>query len=267
MLSVLFDLAAAASLPPALQPKGSWTVAYEQTMCLASRKFGETDEVELLLRPAPLGDNLEITFIRRGADDRRRVWDGGARLSIDPSEVGRDVIYKAWWSASQGGRVIVINTSQALLDSLSDETRLTFSGKKERALSLQTRNLAKLKPVIADCRRKVAQHWGVSPESMDRIATPAQPAQDVARWVSPLDYPEDALRKAQSGLVTVLLKIGTSGKVESCEPIESSGIASLERASCRAFERRASFKPAMDRAGQPIASWVMHRVWWMTSRG
>jgi len=254
-------LLAAASAP--LQPNGNWTVAYESSMCLASRKFGAAEQVTLMLRPSPLGDNLEVTFVADGSKERRVVWDGQASLIVEPGGRAFEASYKAWRSQSLGGRAIILYSDQALLDLLTDDGSLTLSAPKEPALSVSTRHLTRLKPVIADCKRKVAQHWGVDLAEFDRMSVPAKPADEPVRWVRVSDYPEDALRKGQSGVSTLLWTIGTDGTVIDCKVIASSGVDSLDRAGCRAITERARYSPALDKTGKPMISHGMRRVMWI----
>jgi TonB family protein len=261
MIGVSLLLAAAAAAP--LQPSGNWTVAYEASMCLASRKFGPAGQVTLMLRPSPLGGNLEVTFVADASNDRHVVWDGDATLTVQPGGRAFDASYKAWRSHTLGGRAIILTTDEELLDLLTDEGSLTLSAPKEPALSVSTRHLTKLKPVIEDCKRKVAQHWGVDLSELDRMSVPAKAAAEPVRWISTNDYPADALRNGQSGASTILWTIGTDGVVSDCKVIASSGVDSLDRAGCRAIMARGHYSPALDKAGKPMISHQMRRVMWI----
>jgi TonB family protein len=266
MISILLATAQAVA-PAPLAPQGSWTVAYEQTMCLASRKFGPNGEVELLLRPSPLGNGLEITFIEKGSTNRRAVFDGDAHVQAGPGGARKQVGYKAWRSASQNGRVLIASASQSLLDELTDDGWLSFDAAKETTFRVQTQQFAKLKSVLADCKRKVALHQGVDLASLNRISAPADPIGNPARWLTNNDYPAEALRSNKSGLVTILYRVGLTGAVEDCRVIETSGVPSLETATCRAIKRNAKFKPARDHEGKSMTSWEIRRVWWVTPAG
>jgi len=263
MIDIALALAAAAA-PAPLQPNGNWTVAYEASMCLASRKFGPAEQVTLMLRPSPLGENLEVTFVAAGSKNRRVVWDGDASLAVQPGGRSFDVNYKAWRSHALGGRAIIIYTDQELLGLLTDDGSLTLRAPKEPELSVSTRHLSKLMPVIADCKKKVAQHWGVDLAELDRMSVPAKPAVDPSRWVSPNDYPTEALRGRQSGASTLLWTIGTDGRVSDCKVIASSGVDSLDRAGCRAITANGRYTPALDKAGKPMISHSMRRVMWIS---
>jgi TonB family protein len=71
-------------------------------------------------------------------------------------------------------------------------------------------------------------------------------------WVSPDDYPQEALRRGEQGIVTTLLRIDATGRVRACAVTETSGSAALDAVSCEILKRRARFRPATDAAGHPI---------------
>lgn len=260
MYSLLMAAIASAAAAP-LPPHGSWTVAYEPAMCLASRKFGMEGELELLLRPSPVGSALEITLIDTGSKERRVVLDGDAFLQAGPGGERQQVSYRAWRSPSQKGRVVIVNAKQALLDQIADDGWLGFDDGAGKSVAVRMTQFAKLRPVLADCKRKVAQHWGVDVAALERLATPADPIGDPARWVSYTDFPAGA----SSGQVTMLFRIGEDGRASECRVIESTGEKSLEDVSCRTMVQRARFRPALARDGKPIVSWEIRRVRWLAA--
>jgi TonB family protein len=82
------------------------------------------------------------------------------------------------------------------------------------------------------------------------------------------DYPEAALRKEESGLVSVLLHVSAEGRVSGCEVTESSGSAALDSGTCDIFRRRAHFDPARSPEGKPIeGAYRTHASWGIGGRG
>jgi TonB family protein len=267
MIWIALLTAASAQTPPPLQPNGSWTVAYEESMCLASRRFGPGGEVMLHLRPSPLNDdNAEITFILTGSKNRAVVFEGKGVVTLQPGDQRIESTYKAWRSPSAGGRAIIVYADQDVMGRTNDGGSLSFTAPKETAISLSMRQIEKLKPVIEDCKKTVARHWGVDTAALERIAEPARPEVEPVRWVNTNDYPDDALRKGQSGVTTLLWTIGTDGRVADCKIIASSGVPSLDRASCSAITKRARYVPARDKSGQPVVSYGTRRIMWIVPR-
>ena len=80
--------------------------------------------------------------------------------------------------------------------------------------------------------------------------------------ISSSDYPSDALRQREYGVVSVLLRVNDAGRVTDCLVTESSRSASLDRGSCAVLRRRARFHPAQDSTGQSIASSYRMAVTW-----
>lgn len=264
ILQMLLETAALASTP--LQPIGNWTVAYEESMCLVSRKFGQAGEVALLLRPSPLAGDVEVTFIQSNSTDRRVIFDREASLNVAPAGQTIDTTYRSWWSPSQKGRIAIVYASEPLLDLLNDGTVLSFQARGERTLSVAMRNLEKLKPVIEDCKKTVAKHWGIDLVKLRAIATPATPLNPKKLLVTSADYPEDALRKGISGTVTLLWTIGTDGKVSEGKILSTSGTPSLDNAGCRAVKARGTYLPARDAAGEAVPYYGMRRINWLIPR-
>ena len=64
-------------------------------------------------------------------------------------------------------------------------------------------------------------------------------------------YPARAVRDEIEGSVGVAVVVGTNGRVTSCNVTRPSGQSVLDDAACRAMERYARYKPALDDAGNP----------------
>jgi TonB family protein len=78
------------------------------------------------------------------------------------------------------------------------------------------------------------------------------PGPDARYRNAPPDYPSDARRRGEEGVVRLALRIAVDGTVTSAEVASSSGIPALDRAALEAA-RRWRFQPAT-RAGMPVAA-------------
>lgn len=78
------------------------------------------------------------------------------------------------------------------------------------------------------------------------------PTADAGHRNNPPDYPAEARRRGEEGVVRLSLRIGPEGQVTAAEVESSSGFAALDRAAVEAA-RRWRFRPAM-RAGMPVAA-------------
>lgn len=80
------------------------------------------------------------------------------------------------------------------------------------------------------------------------------------RWITAEDYPADAILREQEGTVRVGWRLGTDGRVASCRIIESSGVSSLDRASCEAITRSACADPKSVDIAQEFTRRVIWRL-------
>lgn len=94
-------------------------------------------------------------------------------------------------------------------------------------------------------------------------AVPARAVQFLSNLVSRSDYPAEAARLRQQGLVRYELTIGTDGIPLSCRVLSSSGSPSLDEATCRVMRTRARFIPARDAAGRRTIDRVRHSINWV----
>lgn len=92
--------------------------------------------------------------------------------------------------------------------------------------------------------------------------SPHDPA-SVMRLFSADDYPPEAVRLEQQGIVAYSATVGPDGRVASCDIVTSSGSASLDAATCSIIQRRARFRPASDQQGRPIAEKFSGRISWV----
>lgn len=86
------------------------------------------------------------------------------------------------------------------------------------------------------------------------VAIPSQPPEpsNPGAVLTPQDYPIEALRRNEHGIVTALLRVSIEGKVSACVVTESSGSATLDTTTCSLLKKRARFQPAKDAAGSPV---------------
>jgi protein TonB len=77
------------------------------------------------------------------------------------------------------------------------------------------------------------------------------------------DLPEGILPLGQEASVDVLFAVNPNGRASDCEAERSSGYPVLDHLACRLIEQRFRFKPARDRLGRPVRSWVAETHSWI----
>lgn len=102
------------------------------------------------------------------------------------------------------------------------------------------------------------------PQTAGPVFTPklAKPIGRPGLWVTPNDYPANALRQRHEGVTRFQLGIGTDGKVLSCEVTVSSGHAALDEAACANLRKRARFVAATGPDGAAVPGTYSSAVRW-----
>ena len=72
--------------------------------------------------------------------------------------------------------------------------------------------------------------------------------------ISGSDYPKEALVVRAQGTVVFSFTITLDGRLTDCRVTESSGNRVLDQATCRIATQRYRFRPARNRAGQPVST-------------
>ncbi|WP_288409441.1 energy transducer TonB [uncultured Sphingomonas sp.] len=85
---------------------------------------------------------------------------------------------------------------------------------------------------------------------------------DPASWVTNDDFPAEALRKDEKGIVKFALSVNPAGRPTGCRIVETSGSALLDQTTCRVMVLRGVFKPATDKHGRPVTGEWEQRVNW-----
>lgn len=94
------------------------------------------------------------------------------------------------------------------------------------------------------------------------VLPPPPPRANLTSYFSDDDYPAEALRNDEQGVVAFSLTISLEGRVSRCTITGSSGSASLDETTCRILTERARYAPARDAAGHPTEGADHGRIAW-----
>lgn len=95
------------------------------------------------------------------------------------------------------------------------------------------------------------------------MATPPEPIGDEKHWFSANDYPEMPLSGGAQGTTHLLLTIGVDGRVSRCVTFGSTGNKDMDQAACKLFQARGHYRPAKDKQGQSMVSYVHEGISWV----
>ncbi len=96
--------------------------------------------------------------------------------------------------------------------------------------------------------------------TLDPVA--AAPRGNPGRWITTRDYRSSWINRGLTGRAGFALTIDAEGRVTDCTITRSTGHDALDEATCRLLEKRASFTPARDGAGDPVAGTYSSSVNW-----
>jgi len=258
----------AAAPPPApltATAAGPWQVDYGDTQCLAVRKFrAGTQAFTFLIAPDPTGRGAQIAMKFDRPLPRVSPGYRGAKLTLDgrPLQDGLEIK-----PTSDGGLIVI--GGYALLE---DEAALSLAASRAFTvdssflrLTVPLDAIAKAMPILQDCGTGLLALWGFSKADQARLGQPAKGY--VPRYFRSSDYPDASIRANRQGQVTASYRIGTDGKARDCVVRISSGDPNLDRQTCMVINQRVRYRPALDKAGQPMTMVDSARVRWIFPEG
>lgn len=84
------------------------------------------------------------------------------------------------------------------------------------------------------------------------VATPSR----ILRKLGRRDFPPGVIESTpRGGRIFTRLRIEANGRVSQCDVMRSFGDSAADQWTCALIRQKATFQPALDRAGQPVASW------------
>lgn len=259
------------------KPTGGWTADYGDDYCRLIRSFSNgTDEVGLALERIQPGDQMRLAFVGngvklfRGTDSigyrflpsgssrktmfvRSETTDGKRYVSFEPLTLappppltpGAAPVMPAAYSREKEQETARGITGIVLEEGLTEPVRLETGSLRAPVAALQT------------CVDDLLKVWGLDPEKHKTMSMPAIMNPNPEGVLPQGTIPFTDFGKLVGGANDVRLLIGADGKPTSCTVRLPSLSRSLNEKICRLAMERASFQPAKDASGQPMASYWM----------
>lgn len=133
----------------------------------------------------------------------------------------------------------------------------------DEAVQIGTGPLAKSMEAMRTCTDALVKSWGLDPEQQASLSQPAKSLTPPSSWFTSGNYPMDLAAAGRQALVEVRMMIDAAGALTDCKVIQGYNEPRFEKATCDQIVKRAHFKPALDKAGSPTASYHITRVRWM----
>lgn len=265
-----------------LSPNVNWILDYAEDSCALRRTFGAEGQIVFLeLRQYSPGQSLQMLVT--SADYSRRIRrlaitfapDSEADTDHDPAEVANGE-----WGTGFLTTVSLRTAGERELDSAlssehsvdlawSDEARnareaeiagIMISGAFREPIYLQTGSLHPAMNAMRTCLDELLTHWGIDVEAHRNLLRPVRPL-DMDRWSRELitRYPHNLLRQGEQAYVRIRLNVTPEGRASDCNVQTRLNNEEFDTLACELMLEHARFEPALDRNGDPIASY------WLTS--
>ncbi|WP_373488341.1 energy transducer TonB [Blastomonas sp.] len=277
-------LAMSGNGPLELLPSSPWQIDYAEDQCRLARQFGtDGNEVILILDRFQPGETFRITL--RGSRLSWRDRPSKIHVRFGPDEVDQEVSFLAAEFPGKvpglitGGQVRIAPNpeKEAAKDTEHDHwktvdrapigsareaavTYIEFGEPLRKPLRLKTGSMGDAMAALTTCTDQLLTTWGLDIEKHKSLSRPVTPAANPGKWVLASDYPASAVTNGNNGLVAFRLDVDTSGKPTKCHIQQTLNPDLFQRAVCATVMKRAKFLPALDAAGQPVASYWANTV-------
>jgi TonB family protein len=258
-----------------LEPTSPWNIDYAEDSCALKREFGPPASRALLeLRQFEPGASFSVLVAMDGRDfhlrpPRVRFLPEPKPRTIDGAihfEDGRGVKAVKWYDslAPDEPAPTADDAKPKDADPRVREgavSAIEVGGIFGSTVVLATGEMHKPMEAMRACLDELLTHWGIDAAAHRTLSRRASP-DGQASWALELQdsYPRAMLLQEKSAEVRVRMMVGPDGKPTECHIQIKSQDPSFETTACREMMKAARFKPALDAAGNPIASYYITRI-------
>lgn len=204
----------------------------------ASLTFGAMPEQKILFFPGTIGKD-------------EPAWIFGDAVRIKPKTAEELAAIEAVGYSDRPGNDITAADEAAV-------TSLLVGRPLRTPIRLMTGPMNAAFTAMRKCTDELLGHWGIDVARHRELSRWALPADNPGKWLRSSDYPADMLAKSQPGIVRFRLSVGADGVPTACHIQRSTNSEGFDDAVCKGVMRRARFTPALDKDGQPMASYYVN---------
>lgn len=262
-----------------LKPSTSWNMDYARDSCLLIRAFGEGKQ-RIVLRFERTAPSTVFSLSMIGTP--LRTFSNLSEVTVTFGPQGRpDKRERApsGWAGEKENLPLVIIEATSILGPRPTTVLdyIAVSPEAEQAIdnllidhkSANSVYLLKLGPMGAPmkamraCTDELLGHWGLDPAVQRTLRSLPEPLSKPGGWLRSADYPEESLASGKSAVIRFRLNVDAAGKATGCAIQSGTRSPEFEKATCAVLVKRATFKPASDQAGNPVASYYTSTVTWI----
>jgi len=257
-----------------------WKVDYTGNACHLQRGFGTAEEPVLVQfeQLAP-GDYFNFTAAGRpfaGIIDTTRVTlstgpDGkpiSTRFTLGDMQAGNGQKLTTLFfmgTTLNGHGEGEVRPEPVTTERAAQVTSLTVSW-GGKGVQIGTGPLGKALAAMDNCTEGLVKSWGLDPAQQASLSRWPKPLTDPQTWLPRGSYPTDLASEGEQSLVDVRLMIDAAGAVSQCQVVNGFNEPRFAKVTCDKISQRAKFEPALDAAGNPVASYSVRRVMWVVDR-
>ena len=274
-----------------LEPSSPWNIDYGESRCRLARVFTSGEErFALFFEQGSPSEQFSVTFGGPEVDRMTRPGDIFIGMKRDKPMTKYDAFGRA--ELPDFGPAIIFQTTLVEDDPSEDENAGKSSKRKsderkqgqllhvdleeagridqivlrrgKRILSVETGNMKAPFEALNQCAKSLLTIWGLDADQHD-LFTPVQwqNKMSVIRRIQDR-YPSKALRRGEQGIFRMRIIVEADGTMSECHINNATLTNSLASPACQEM-RRARFEPALDANGEPMRSYFMTRIIYMTS--
>lgn len=254
-----------------LAPVTPWNLDATQAGCALKRAFGDRVRPFMLeLRWFEPGNDFQ--FIASGDE-----MDGAVRWQALEIQYGdlpssAETAFLLGTFERQGQKPVKGVFVSSALKSKKDKSEAT-SPEEEAAVTqislgwlgkarfrIETGSLAKPIAAVRQCTRALVTSWGLDPQVQATLNRSAQP-QSTETMLTAIKaiYPAESLLRSKQARINFLALIDDHGGVTSCRTVQSYNDPVFDDIACKVM-KKTRFDPALDRNGNPVASYFVRTV-------
>lgn len=256
------------------EPASNWQVDNEPQLCRLSRDY-QSGEARVTIRMEQFqpGAGVQIMLIGKPIEKAENRVSFQVRLGSAGVPFSAPVADITFRNGQEGTLLRSVQfvkpdrtsthtwPSTAVFEAID---QIAFSAPQMGTVVLQTKSLAKAMEQMRLCHQRMVASWGFNPAVQENLSRHATPQSDPRLWLTKADFPVRQKRRGRSSIVTFRLDIDTAGKPTACYVQRAYTPEDYAATTCGLLMQRATFSPALDQAGKPVASYYVNGVGWLT---
>ncbi|HET7708524.1 MAG TPA: energy transducer TonB [Sphingomicrobium sp.] len=236
-----------------------WVVNFADAQCLAERDYGTADApLRLVLKQPPLGDVIQLAVVQKKGAGAPVQYDGRVKFDDRPP-LKLSVLKFEPKAAKVKTYLFNIPIKDFEHARVANIVSVSAPGMREE---FKLSNVSSVMKIMDECVADLRNLFNIDPAGQRAMAGIKPPDGTLAGMFSPNDYPDDAIRRSQSGTVEVMILVDEKGSVADCAIVGSSASAALDGQTCAVMRARAKFRPAQGTDGRPTRGAFRQRITW-----